>query len=186
MNNEITIRYQMERGDMWRDLYYTYFYHPLTRWLMWACVGLLIYEFVHLLVVTHSLLGALLKLVSGFHPWSLVLLIFLKFFNKMPNATSHRVCFATIDAADFECLEPEKRYILPWKKVISVRQTVDYLLFFSLWSCFTIPKRAFHFPEEAQRFYETALFYKRSARSGQSPPEYKEGEVWPPPPYIGN
>jgi len=186
MNNEITIRYQMERRDMWLELYFGYFHHPVAKWLTWACIALLIYGFLHTLAVTHSLAGASLRFVGTFfHPWSLLLLIFLKFFNKMPTSTSPRICFATIDAVDFECLVPEKRYIFPWKKVISVRQTVDYLLFFSLWGCFTIPKRAFGGLAEAQAFFETALYYKQATKLGQPLTEGKEGEVWPPPPRVG-
>ena len=135
--------------------------------------------------MTHSLAGALLNLVSGFHLWSLGLLIFLKIFNGVLTATSPRVCFATIDVVDFECLESEKRYIFPWKKVISVRQTMDYLLFFSLWGCFTIPKRAFGGLAEAQAFFETARYYKQAAKSGQPVPVPQDDEVWPPPPRIG-
>lgn len=169
---------------MWLSLYYEYFYHPLTKWLTWLIFALWTYNFIHKLAVTHSIASASWTLLNSL-PHGLLVLMFLSLFNKMPTPTSPRVCFATIDAVGLQCLVPEKRYTFSWKKVISVRQTMDYLLFFSLGSCFAIPKRAFEEPDEAQAYFETARYYKQMAKHGQPPAESKEDEVWPPPPRIG-
>lgn len=186
MDEPWKIDYQINRRDFWLDEYFTYFYHPWVRCLMGLLFAFMCYAFVHKLLLTHRLTAALVLL-----PHDTIFLLALaaslfRILNRVPPSGGVRSCSATIDIHRFCCVEPEKTYRFLWKKVMSIRQTNDYVLFFA-WNggTFTIPNRAFGTFEEAQRFYQTAHHYWHAARHGQTMSLSQDETVWPPAPRPG-
>ena len=187
MDEPWKIEYQVNRRDFWLDEYFTYFYHPWVRCLMILLFGSLIYAFIYKFLLTHSLVTAALSLLpTNTVFWLGLAAETLRIWIRMPPADGVRDCSATVDAQRFVCVEPQKTYRFSWKKVISIRQTVEYTLFFT-WNggTFTIPNRAFGAYEEAQRFYETARRYKYAASHRQKVNITQDDTVWPPAPRPG-
>ena len=186
MDEPWKIDYQVDRRDFWLDEYFTYFYHPWVRCLTVLLFGLIVWASIHKFLLTHNLATAASSLVPTDTIFWLVLVSeLLRLWNRMPATNGVRNCSATIDAQRFCCVEPQKTYRFPWKNVMSIRQTVEYTLFFA-WNggTFSIPNRAFGTFEEAQRFFQTAQYYKYAARNGTPSAAEPEG-VWPPAPRPG-
>ena len=184
MDEPWKIDYQVDRRDVWLDQYFTYFYHPWVRCVMGLLLASMCYAFVHKLLLTHSLTIAVLALLPTDTVFWLVLAgSLLRILNRVPPSGGVRNCSATIDTQRFCCVEPEKTYRFLWKKVISIRQTNDYVLFF-VWNggTFSVPNRAFSTFEEAQRFYQTAQHYKHAVKHGQALAVPQDDTVWPPAP----
>jgi len=156
------------------------FRHPYMMLLWLFIIGIMAFDTVRSLLATGHLFGALLH-----DAWLLLQAFgygfgftYLEIRSKLPDGASAH-CFKSISPERLVSLTEGKRRSVKWKDIIKVQQTVDYLLFFARnGETYWIPKRAFDSPDEAQMFYETAIFYWR-AKGG--PPVSQEG-VWPPPP----
>ena len=183
MDKPWKINYQINRRDFWLDEYFSYFYHPWVRYVISLLLALMSYFFVHALLLTHSLTIAT-KVLLPQHTFSWLALagMALRILSRMPPRDGVRHCSATIDTQRFCCAEPQKIYRFPWKKVMTIRQTPDYLLFFT-WNggTFTVPIRAFESLEEAQRFRQAAQRLKHVPKKGQFAVPHDK-TVWPPAP----
>ena len=179
--------YQINRRDFWLDEYFTYFYHPWVRCLTGLLIMSMIYIYAHKLLLTHSLTASALALLpqdTAF--WLLMASELLRIWNRMPSAAGFNQCSASIDARRFCCVEPRKTYRYAWKQVLSIRQTAEYILFFT-WKggTFTIPNRAFGTFEEAQTFYRAAQQHRYVASHGKRAAVPQDAAVWPPAPRPG-
>lgn len=74
-----------------------------------------------------------------------------------------------------------------WDTIEQVVEDAQYIyIFVSKTNAYIVPKRAFHYPAEAQAFVDTAKNFWMNAKTGVvARAQVEEASVWPPPPSMG-
>ena len=94
----------------------------------------------------------------------------------------------TLSSAGYSLKYWRPEYVAKWSECKGVMCTATDILIFDGAYGFglDVPLNAFADPREAQRFYETAVGYWQSAKTGQPFTPADATEVWPPAPQLSN
>ena len=111
--------------------------------------------------------------------WIVLFLLSLAYVKQ----TLKRPSTVTISSGSLRC----ENWVSKWTGCKGVMCTAtDILIFQSASIGIAVPLNAFADPREAQCFYETAVGYWQSAKTGQPFTHTNETGVWPPAPAAGN
>ena len=156
------------------------FLHPRRLWLL--LVPALPVAFLLLSRSPISAFASLLKYEGGY------CVAFLVVFTILVVATqAGKPCTTSISAEGLRDESGSRQTVIGWKRVIKIAAVGSDIIFYKSFYLGTfLPLSAFTDPREAQRFYETAVGYWQSAKSGRPFTPADVTEIWPPAPAAGN
>lgn len=183
------ITYNSTRGDHWRCNLYVMSHRVQTALLLFIAPAIWAIGFAYITaVIERNVRAVSIAFFVGLYGGVALnaLLLHQMILKRLPTPTTRRVCTTLITPGFFRDTAPEKVMEYRWAQITDIRlHDGDFYFWLGGTKGNFIPRSAFDNPREGQHFYETAMAYWHSAKSGQPVPFPQDGEVWPPPPRFG-
>jgi hypothetical protein len=181
------VTYSTTRSDQWRCHLYVMFHRGQSVFGFVFTPAMLALVYIYSMPpMQRNMRGLLIALLAAFGGWAAFhgLILHAMILKRLPTPTTRRVCTTLITPEFFRDTVPEKVMEYPWAQISDIRlHDGDFYFWLGGTKGNFIPRSAFDNPREGQHFYETAMAYWHSAKSGSPVPQ--DGEVWPPPPRLG-
>ena len=181
------ITYSSTRSDQWRCHLYVMFHRPQTVLTQLLTPAILTFWLTPLFR-TYGILAIPLALLVSLLLSALILGLTLQalIIKRLPTPTSQRICTTSLSPELFRDITPDKTMEYLWTQITDIRlHNSDFYFWLGGTRGNFIPGSAFENPREAQLFFDTAVHYWQSAKSGQvAAGGPSQNGSWPPAPRL--